>query len=74
MDEKNKINHEDLLAQAFHDHVKREPITETTGFDLSGLIPAEPPRRGADQRPTQDGDAPSVGELDLEDRDDRKSM
>lgn len=68
MDEKNKFNHEDLLAQAFHDHVKREPITETTGFDLSGLIPAEPPRRGADQRPTQDGDAPSVGELDLEDR------
>lgn len=68
MDEKNKINHEDLLAQAFHDHVKREPLTETTGFDLSGLIPADTTRRPTESRSTHDGDTPSVGELDLEDR------
>lgn len=41
MDEKKKINHEDLLAEAFHDHVKQPPVTETTGFDLSGLIRTE---------------------------------
>lgn len=57
MDEKKKINHEDLLAEAFHDHVKHEP-EETTGYDLSGLIRAD----GEAQ------DAPSVGELDLEAR------
>ncbi|GAB3590929.1 GTPase HflX [Corynebacterium faecale] len=67
MDEKKKIDHEDLLAQAFHDHVKREPLTETTGYDLSGLIHADRPTRSSDA-PSSDADAPSVGELDLEAR------
>lgn len=68
MDEKKKINHEDLLAEAFHDHVKQPPVTETTGFDLSGLIRTEGSDHVVSGTPST-GDTPSVGELDLEERD-----
>ncbi len=67
MDEKKNIKHEDLLAQAFHDHVKQTPVTDTTGFDLSGLMRSENTDTPVES-PRSDGDIPSVGELDLEAR------